>query len=338
MKISFSGAQALENARANEFRHWVGGKAGFSAAERLVADGPIQIDHAPKFKLTKEMPVFTMGSCFAREVENVLAGLGVPLLLKGHGVEAKFYESWNEQTQTGGGVPAGHLSRGAYNKYSVHAMAHEIDRVIHGSDLPQKGLIEVAPDKWFDPQSAGLPPTDLDTALSLRGNIESATSRIRNADVVFLTLGLVESWIDNELGVPLNRAPGGMGFMRIRDRLEFVDHGFQVISECMEKLIIDIRQELNPNMKFIVTVSPVPFHTTFKKDDVIVANSVSKSILRVVADNLFRKFDFVDYFPSYEFVTMSSRRISWHTDQIHVDPKMVRHIMENFVKIYYHGV
>jgi hypothetical protein len=71
---------------------------------------------------------------------------------------------------------------------------------------------------------------------------------------------------------------------------------------------------------------------------VIVANSVSKSILRVVADNLFRKFDFVDYFPSYEFVTMSSRRISWHTDQIHVDPKMVRHIMENFVKIYYHGV
>ncbi len=39
-------------------------------------------------------------------------------------------------------------------------------------------------------------------------------------------------------------------------------------------------------LKFLLTVSPVPLLKTFTNYDVIVANNLSKSILRVAAENL----------------------------------------------------
>ena len=69
-----------------------------------------------------------MGSCFAREVENLLMMRGLRLLLNGHGVPAEHFETWNEETGRGGGANRGELSRGALNKYSVRSMTHELKR------------------------------------------------------------------------------------------------------------------------------------------------------------------------------------------------------------------
>jgi hypothetical protein len=88
-------------------------------------------------------------------------------------------------------------------------------------------------------------------------------------------------------------------------------------------------------MRFIVTVSPVPLASTFKDQDVVVANGGSKATLRAVAEELHRRYDFVDYFPSYEFVTNSPRSLAWAEDQLHVAAPMVARITETFVKLYY---
>ena len=52
-------------------------------------------------------------------------------------------------------------------------------------------------------------------------------------------------------------------------------------------------------MKIVLTVYPVPFSDTFSGQDVIVANTYSKSVLRCVAQDLTELYDHVDYFPSY---------------------------------------
>jgi hypothetical protein len=44
-----------------------------------------------------------MGSCFAREVENILIARSLPLLLAGHGVPAEHFETWDGATGRGGG-------------------------------------------------------------------------------------------------------------------------------------------------------------------------------------------------------------------------------------------
>jgi hypothetical protein len=78
----------------------------------------------------------------------------------------------------------------------------------------------------------------------------------------------------------------------------------------------------------------VPFGATFKDADVIVANSASKSVLRAVAEELFRRHDFVDYFPSYEIVLNSPRALAFQDDQLHVAREMVAHVMETFQSAY----
>jgi hypothetical protein len=260
----------------------------------------------------------------------------VPVLTYGLGVPANRYESWDEEKLTGGGVKgADTLSRGALNKYAASSIVDELRRIVLGTELPHEGLIEIEPGKWFDPHAAALKATDYETAIDSRRRLNSAISRVKDAKVVFLTLGLIESWFDTVTQLPWNRAPGGMPLMRMADRLEFVSYTYDEIVRDMVEVIRLILDRVNPDMRFIITVSPVPFHATFKEQDILVANSASKSTLRAICDDVFGKFDCVDYFPSYELVTLSPRDKAWESDQLHVRPEMVRHIMTQFYGAYY---
>ncbi len=98
----------------------------------------------------------------------------------------------------------------------------------------------------------------------------------------------------------MNTHPGPARLSRMLERFRFVDYGYEQTLNDMLGVLTMIRQHCHPEMRFIVTVSPVALGATFKDADVIVANSASKSVLRAVAEELYRRFDFVDYFPSYE--------------------------------------
>ena len=148
-------AEALSVALKNKFRAWYG-ESKEAGGERVKSSSFFHIEHTPKFELDRAQPIFTIGSCFAREVESALIRLNIPLALKDQGVEADQFESWDEKTGVGGGVPLGKLSRGALNKYSVHSMTAEIRRVLLGEQYEHDGLIEIKDGLWFDPHSSGL--------------------------------------------------------------------------------------------------------------------------------------------------------------------------------------
>jgi hypothetical protein len=219
MTYEITGSEALAVARDNPMRQWTGGAPGSSAQDRLTTGQYFQIQHRAKFGFKQDTRIFTMGSCFAREVENVLTRTGVPLVTAGFGIRPELFDSWDEAKGTGGGVKAGTLSRGAFNKYTVASMTHEIRRVLLDETHENDGLIEVQPGVWFDPHASGTKLGSFEIVRQCRHQIAAATAQIRSADVVFLTLGLVEGWVDSFTGLAMNRVPGGRSLVRLADRL-----------------------------------------------------------------------------------------------------------------------
>ena len=84
----------------------------------------------------------------------------------------------------------------------------------------------------------------------------------------------------------------------------------------------------------VMTVSPISLETTFTPDDVAVATMRSKSTLVAAAQETAQNYDFVDYFPSYEIVSLSDRAAVWRPDGRHIQSEFVGKIMGLFVDTY----
>ncbi|MES2303044.1 MAG: GSCFA domain-containing protein, partial [Pseudomonadota bacterium] len=81
------------------------------------------------------------------------------------------------------------------------------------------------------------------------------------------------------------------------------------------------------------TVSPVPLVATAENRHALVATTYSKSVLRVVAEEVARTDSRVEYFPSYEIITGSySRGRYFESDLRSVTPEGVAHVMRVFMK------
>ena len=91
-------------------------------------------------------------------------------------------------------------------------------------------------------------------------------------------------------------------------------------------------RDVNPNARVIVTVSPVPLIATAENRHVLVSTTYSKSALRVACEEITRKYEFVEYFPSYEIITGSFNRGSYFADDLRsVTEDGVSHVMRLFL-------
>lgn len=151
------------------------------------------------------------------------------------------------------------------------------------------------------------------------------------ADVFILTLGLNEAWQYLPDGSYISRNP------RNRSLAGLLTHRTLTVEENIDYLqrFVDVVQAHNPNIKLIVTVSPVPFLATGRADEyhVITANTHSKAVLRVTAQEIVERNENVYYFPSYEAVTVCSPEI-WTEDQRHIHRDAVARVMDTFDEMF----
>src|SRR3546814_611699 len=92
---------------------------------------------------------------------------------------------------------------------------------------------------------------------------------------------------------------------------------------------------INPRVKVVLTVSPVPLIATYEPEHVLCATTYSKSVLRVAATMLARGREWVDYYPSYEIITGSyNRSVYYESDYRGVNSLGVAHAMRCFEKHY----
>jgi hypothetical protein len=90
-------------------------------------------------------------------------------------------------------------------------------------------------------------------------------------------------------------------------------------------------RKVNPQIKILLTVSPVPLTATNTGDHVLVASSASKAILRAVAETMKNEFDFIDYFPSYEIINSPVFKGEFFKSNLRqIEPFGVDFVMKSF--------
>jgi GSCFA family len=124
---------------------------------------------------------------------------------------------------------------------------------------------------------------------------------LQMTDFVF-TLGLTEAWRNRHSGLVYASCPGTQAGEFDPDIHEFVNYRFAQVYDDLQNCLVMLRA-VNPALRVLFTVSPVPLTATASGQHVLLASTQAKSVLRAVAGQLATEHDYVDYFPSYELIS-----------------------------------
>lgn len=125
-----------------------------------------------------------------------------------------------------------------------------------------------------------------------------------NMNVFIFTLGLTEQWLDYKNNVIYGTHPSVTTSKVTTVNLDKINLDY---NDNLNDLIycINLIRQINPSVRFILTVSPVALVASHQSDHVLISNYYSKSILRAVAGKICSMADYVDYFMSYEIFNAS---------------------------------
>jgi hypothetical protein len=193
----------------------------------------------------------------------------------------------------------------AYGNIYTARQAAQMFRRALGRFKPAEDRWVVADDLVIDPFRPGLKypaisnrEFDLLTAQHLANVLDA----VRAADVFVFTLGLTEAWISTRDGAVFPACPGTIAGVFDPARHTFHNFSAHEVAQDLEDLI-DLIREVHPQIRVVLTVSPVPLVATATEQHVLVATTYSKSVLRVAAGDVARIKPGVTYFPAYEIVT-----------------------------------
>ena len=187
---------------------------------------------------------------------------------------------------------------------------------------------------WLDPFRPRIQAAGFASAEALERDREAHLGAVREmfeqCDVFVFTLGLTEAWVSAHTGAVVPLAPGVVGGEAADAPYDFCN--FEVAGMTADMLaFIDNLRRLNPDVRIVLTVSPVPLIATYERRHVLVSTTYSKAALRVVADAVSRARPDVAYFPSYEIITgpQSGGRF-YESDLREIRPEGVAHVMGLF--------
>ncbi|HEX4726263.1 MAG TPA: GSCFA domain-containing protein [Jatrophihabitans sp.] len=251
----------------------------------------------PGFTLGPDDPIITAGSCFARELGRALLAAGL-----------NFYDaelpppglSRAEQQDR----HYGQFSFRTGNIYTATMLRQWLSWAV-GESVPPVGAWAEG-DRFVDGYRPSVQPTGHRSESELLADRDRTLAAIRaavgQARCLIFTLGLTEAWRDAVDGTEYPVCPG-----TIRGRFDPQRHVFHnaAFAEVYRDLTaaLELARSINPELRVVLTVSPVPLTATATGGHALVASSYSKSVLRAVAGQLATESDQVDYFPSYELIT-----------------------------------
>lgn len=297
---------------------------------RAVAErgGDVDPIAGPFLTIAREDRVMTAGSCFAQHIGRHLAaaGLGYLVTESAHPI-----------------VPAEAARAAGYGIYT--ARYGNIYTALQLVQLVERAYGRFAPveDVWQAPGGGGLVdpfrPTVQPGGFASRAELEADRThhlaRVREAletcDLFVFTLGLTETWVSAEDGAVFPLCPGVSGGVFDPARHRFHNFGVDEVSGHLESAIRLIRA-VNPRVRVMLTVSPVPLAATASGAHVLAATTYSKAVLRVAAEQVTARLADVFYFPSYEIVTGPQARGRYFAEDLReVTEEGVAHVMRIFL-------
>ncbi|GAA3868990.1 GSCFA domain-containing protein [Celeribacter arenosi] len=253
--------------------------------------------YEPKFPITPETRIMTAGSCFAQHIHRNLAE-----------------RAWSViDTETPAkALPARVLRQFGYGLYSARYgniyTARQLLQLIkeaYGEFSPAEPVWD-REGRFYDSQRPNIEPDGFasgDQVIEARTHhLAAVRQALGEADVFIFTLGLTETWLHRATGTVYPMAPGTLA-----GTYDPAHHGFYnfTLPEIMEDLdaIRESLHALNPDMKMLLTVSPVPLTATGVERHVLQSTTYSKSVLRAAAGGFCAGHADVDYFPSFDLIT-----------------------------------
>ncbi len=245
----------------------------------------------------------TFGSCFAQHISRALTARGL---------------TWVDAEPAPGRCPPDLARRFGYGVFSartgnIYTAAQLLCHARLAAGLADPDVIETWDDRdrHYDSLRPAIEPEGFATAeearLSRRSAVRAFARAVRLADVLVFTLGLTEGWHSAATGQPYAMCPGTVAGRFDPDRHHFRNAGYQQVRAALEEAI-GLLRGLNPGLRVILTVSPVPLTATASGQHVLVATGWSKATLRAVAGDLAASDPGIDYFPSYEIITGAPAR------------------------------
>lgn len=323
----------------NKFKAWnksdsssIRGDSPEIAANRIF-DGfyePRNIGFEASDKFSKADGIFTMGSCFARELESAFNADGFNILSIDH--EALQSPEFGDSD--------GKSRSGFFHRYNLGAMCQEFQRAFDELDFKEEAtlLVETHPNEFAD-----LNYTDQPARLNLEGVIKrraiskQMVKNVAHAKVIILTLGLTEAWFSKADNLYANSVPADI-IARHRADYECRHISYEENFNFLESIYGLLKKHhVDGDFHLFVTVSPVPLRHTFAQEDIVIANMCAKSTLRAVANEFIKGKANVSYFPSYEIVMYSNRDMVWRPDRIHINKECVKFIVQNFKHNYFNA-
>ena len=280
----------------------------------------------PKFKIRAKTAVATAGSCFAQHIGRALRGCGMNVLDAEPAPE-------NMSPELAKSYGYGIYSARYGNIYTPRQLREMMDDLLEAHVEPR--LFWEKGGRFYDALRPGVEPKGCDSlheAQELRrDHLVRVAGLVSVADVFIFTLGLTEAWIDVPTGRTMAIAPGVIAGDYDPAQTRFHNFTYAELLEDMEAIYAFLR-EVNPNLKLLLTVSPVPLTATASGEHVLTATTYSKSLLRAVAGEMARRHKKVDYFPSYELVTTWAQDMPAFEDNLRsVRPEMVARVMSVFL-------
>ena len=310
------------------------GKPDYAFWQQSVADvGVDAVDpvvRAP-FTIGRKDAIATAGSCFAQHIARTLASSGFN------------YFVTEQAPLTAGALDEGYglFSARFGNLYTVRQLLQLFDRAYGLFEPKDIAWRDRRSDSFVDPFRPNIQAGGFATIDDLEADREAHLAAVRRmfeeCHIFIFTLGLTEGWASKSDGAVFPLAPG-VGGIPSGEASDYKPVNFKVGSMVADMTaFLEKLRTVNPAVKVILTVSPVPLIATFEDRHVVVSTAASKAALRVVADEVAEAFDFVSYFPSYEIVTAHYNSDAFEADQRSVRPSTVAKVMGLFERHYLTG-
>ncbi len=283
----------------------------------------------PRFIISEADKVATAGSCFAQHISRKLLQSGLNYFITEEGLHLA--------PEVRAHAQYGLFSARYGNIYTTTQLLQLFDEAF-GRFHPIETSWRRPDGRYVDPYRQMVEPNGFNTPAAVAEDrakhLEAVRSIFLEADVFVFTLGLTEAWRSKQDGAVFSSAPGVVAGSFDEEIHEFTNFAVTDVYEALSRFLIALK-EINPKVKVLLTVSPVPLIATYEDRSVLVSTTYSKSVLRVAADMAIKDFSWVEYFPSYEIITGSySGGLYYEEDWREVSSIGVAHAMRCFLRNY----
>lgn len=300
-------------------------RRGVAGVERFRFDPVV----STRFRIGLTQPVATAGSCFAQHIARRLAGAGFNYQVVETGEELS-----SEARQARN---YGVFSCRYGNIYTSRQLLQLFQSCFEGRS--------VAEDVWrrddgrcVDALRPQISPEGHASEAEVRAERIAHLAAVRRmfeeCRIFVFTLGLTETWCSRIDGTAYPLAPGVAGGSYDPEHHQFINLDIHDVISDLDVFLAGLKA-VNPEVKVVLTVSPVPLIATYEDRNALVATSYSKSVLRVAADMAWRRYDWVEYFPSYEIITGNYNNSAYYeADYRGINALGVDHAMRCFLTHY----